>query len=269
MKIDSIKLDKMPTLLGSDEVEYFLPTGNNDISLNALLDKEIEIHFTGTIRCISCDTKISKTYGQGFCYACFSESADNSECILRPELCQAHLGKGRDPEWEKRNHLQPHTVYFSYTSEIKVGVTRDTQVPYRWIDQGAELALIIAQVPYRQLAGRIEVALKNHYADKTNWRKMLSEAQFDPLILENEINTLSEKLPTELQRYISKDQKSLLIKYPILHYPHKIQSLNLNEIPDFKNKLIGIKGQYLIFENGYVINIRSYSGYIVDLNFHS
>ena len=64
------------------------------------------------------------------------KSPQNSECIIRPELCRAHLGEGRNPDWEKEHHLQPHIVYLAQTDVIKVGVTRSTQVPTRWIDQG-------------------------------------------------------------------------------------------------------------------------------------
>jgi hypothetical protein len=32
--------------------------------------------------------------------------------------------------------------------------SRETQIPTRWIDQGANQALILAETPYRQLAGR-------------------------------------------------------------------------------------------------------------------
>ncbi len=129
--------------------------------------------------CVSCGRGVTKFYGQGFCFPCFRDAPEASECIVRPELCRAHLGEGRDPAWERDHHDTEHFVYLSHTGGIKVGVTRGTQVPVRWIDQGAVLALPIARTPYRQLAGAIEVALKAHFADRTNWRKMLVPWMFD------------------------------------------------------------------------------------------
>ena len=116
---------------------------------------------------------MKKPSGHGFCYPCFSDAPENSPCIIRPELCEGHLGLGRDVAWEEEHHNQPHVVYLSFTGAVKVGVTRDPQVPTRWIDQGATMAVVIARVPYRQLAGKIEVHLKNHFSDKTNWRNMI------------------------------------------------------------------------------------------------
>ena len=107
-------------------------------------------------------------------YDAFKSSPLAVESIIRPELSRIHEGVAlRDYDWEMAHHMQPHIVYLSKTAGIKVGVTRETQIPYRWIDQGAVEALILAKTPYRQAAGLIEVALKKHISDKTNWRKML------------------------------------------------------------------------------------------------
>ena len=48
--------------------------------------------------------------------------------------------------------------------------------------------------------------------------------------------------------------------YPVLEYPTKIKSLNLDKTPLISGLLLGIKGQYLILDNG-VINLRKYAGY--------
>ena len=53
------------------------------------------------------------------------------------------------------------------------------------------------------------------------------------------------------------------MEYPVLQYPIKINSLNLENTSNFKGKLMGIKGQYLIFDDGTVFNVRSYEGYVV------
>ena len=186
---------------------------------------------------------------------------------MRPELSTAHLGVAdRDLEYEQKVQLQPHIVYLALSSEIKVGVTRKTQVPTRWIDQGATQAITIVEVPNRYLAGITEVALKDHYADKTNWRKMLqSTAESCDLILEKA--KVENLIPAEVKDYFYSEKNDVYeLNYPVLNYPSKVASLNLDKTPSFQGKLIGIKGQYLIFENGTVFNIRGSEGYVVNIN---
>ena len=154
-------LSKMKTSLGS-EVEYTLVLGDDSIEMNDFIGASIHLSFNGRINCVSCGNLTKKAFGQGFCYSCFINSPMNAECIIRPELCEAHLGKGRDVEWEIKHHLQPHYVYLAMTSKVKVGVTRGDQIPTRWIDQGAWKALPIARTENRHEAGVIEVALKPH-----------------------------------------------------------------------------------------------------------
>ena len=186
---------------------------------------------------------------------------------MRPELSTAHLGiADRDLAYEQKVQLQPHIVYLAVSSEIKVGVTRKTQVPTRWIDQGATQAIAIVEVPNRYLAGITEVALKDHYTDKTNWRKMLqsSTAIFDLIAEKAKVESL---IPQEAREYFYAQKDDLYeLNYPVLSYPAKVASLNLDKSPSFQGKLTGIKGQYLIFENGTVFNIRGSEGYIVTIN---
>jgi hypothetical protein len=235
------------------------------VPMNELIGEKVRILYEGRINCKVCGRKTAKAFGQGFCYPCFMNAPENSPCIIRPELCEAHLGQGRDPEWEKKNHLQPHVVYLALSSDVKVGVTRRDQVPTRWIDQGAWQAIRLAEVPYRQLAGQIEVALKDHLPDKTHWQQMLKN------ILAEEVDLLSEKaralglLPPEFQQYASSNDEIVEIEYPVDQYPQKIRSLNLDKTPEIHARLEGIKGQYLLFEDGQVINIRKYEGYWVEM----
>ena len=162
--IYTVELRKMKVSF-DNPVNYRLTCNDQMIDMNEQIGKNISLKFSGEIHCIACGKTIKKTYGQGFCYPCFMNSPLNSECIIRPELCQAHLGKGRDPEWENDNHNKPHIVYLALTSGVKVGVTRQDQAPIRWIDQGAWKSIILAETPYRQLAGSLEVYLKNHLTD--------------------------------------------------------------------------------------------------------
>lgn len=257
-------LTKMQTEF-STPIQYYLVFENSYINLNQVLDKTLEIKFEG-YQCLNCNKK-KKIFRQGFCYDCFMSSASAGDWIMKPELSTAHLDiEDRDLEYEKRVQLQPHIVYLALSSEIKVGVTRKTQVPTRWIDQGAVEAIPIVEVPNRYLAGITEVALKNHYADKTNWQKMLKN-EFIPADLVTERLKLEHLIPNEVKEYFYSTQDHLYqLQFPVLKYPTKVTSLNLDKTPNFSGKLKGIKGQYLLFEDGTVFNIRTFEGYIVTIN---
>ena len=194
-------------------------------------------------------------------------SASAGDWIMKPELSTAHLDiEDRDLAYEKKVQLQPHIVYLALSSEVKVGVTRKTQVPTRWIDQGAIQAIPIVEVPNRYLAGITEVALKSLYADKTNWQKML-KGEIPSVDLISERNGLKYIIPNEVQEYFHPESNDLYqLHYPVLEYPKKVTSLNLEKSPNFSGKLMGIKGQYLIFEDGTVFNIRTYEGYVVRIS---
>jgi hypothetical protein len=208
---------------------------------------------------------VKKFYGQGFCFPCLQSAPEAAECIVRPELCRAHLGEGRDPEWEKAHHDTEHAVYLSQTGDIKVGVTRATQVPVRWIDQGAVAALVIARVPYRQLAGLMEVDLKVVLADKTDWRAMLRQVEPDPGRLKEVRGRLRQAVRHDLRDYLLPDEEPLELSYPVLAYPPKVTSVQLAKSPEVSGLLVGIKGQYLIWEDGRVLNVRNHSGFHVEL----
>ena len=246
-------------------IQYYLVFENSFLSLNQLLDKSMEINFVG-YQCLNCGKK-KKIFRQGFCYDCFMSSASAGDWIMKPELSTAHLDiEDRDLEYEKKVQLQPHIVYLALSSEVKVGVTRKTQVPTRWIDQGASQAISIVEVPNRYLAGITEVALKNHFADKTNWRKMLQNdvEQVDLIAERLKVENL---IPSEVQEYFYSEKNDLYeMHFPVLEYPKKINSLSLEKTPNFQGKLTGIKGQYLIFEDGTVFNVRSSEGYVVQIN---
>ncbi|GAB4251350.1 MAG: DUF2797 domain-containing protein [Vicingaceae bacterium] len=249
-----------------DEVQYFLPVGDETIPMNELIDRVISFHYQKNIYCVSCGKKTPKSYNQGFCYKCMINAPEAAECIIHPEKCQAHLGIGRDMEWERTHHLQEHFVYLSLTSGVKVGVTRSTQIPTRWIDQGASEAIKMAATPNRYLAGLIEVNLKKHFNDKTNWRAMLQNVikPTDLLVLKNKAYELVNE---DLRQYFNNDSEIFKLNYPVKHYPVKVKSYDFDKIPDLKMKLKGIKGQYLIFENDIVFNVRKYTGYEFKISF--
>lgn len=255
---------KMKVELQGDDVYYQLRLGNELIPLNEHINKEITLKFTGNYFCINCGKGTKKLFGQGFCYPCFINSPENSDCIIKPELCRGHLGEGRDIEWEKAHHVQPHFVYLALSSGIKVGVTRNTQVPTRWIDQGASEAIILTETPYRQLAGEIEVFLKNYLTDKTNWQRMLKNEIAPGVDLLERKQAVADLLPDELKQYLSPENKVYKFNYPVVEFPKKVVSMNFTKLPEINGILKGIKGQYLLFDNGRVINMRSQSGFEVE-----
>jgi len=258
----NILLKKMTTDL-QNTVNYYFIFDESFIFINDLLGKTISIQHTG-YQCLNCG-KAKKIFSQGHCFDCFKMSPSVGDWIMKPELSTAHLDiQDRDLAYEKSVQLQPHIVYLSLTSEVKVGVTRKTQVPTRWIDQGASAAIPIIEVPNRYLAGITEVALKKHYADKTAWQKMLKNECVETDLEAERLKAYSF-LPKEVTQYWEKDMKSTFLNYPVLHYPQKISSINLEKQPEFSGQLIGIKGQYLLFENGQVWNVRSHEGYSVRL----
>ena len=244
-------------------VQYYLDMGSDFLNMNQLLDKTIEISFK-EYQCLSCGEN-KKIFRQGFCYDCFYKMPQTGDWIMRPELSKAHLNiEDRDLEYEKAAQLQAHVVYLANSSNVKVGVTRKSQIPTRWIDQGAHEAIEIVEVPNRYLAGITEVALKEHVADKTNWRKMLTNDVVD-LDLKEEREKLSQFIPEEAKQYFIENNKETEIEFPVDQYPLKIKSLNLDKTPVYQGILKGIKGQYLIFEDSTVFNVRNWEGYVVEL----
>jgi len=256
-------LSKMATQFG-EPVRYTLKLADDEIDMNALIGKPLAWKYEGRINCIKCGRKTKKAFGQGYCYPHFMNAPETSPCILRPELCEGHEGIGRDPEWEIEHHVKPHVVYLALSSGVKVGVTRGDQVPTRWIDQGAWKAIKLAETPYRKLAGDIEVSLKQHLSDKTNWQRMLKN------VLATDVDLLSEKkrvhdlMESEHQEYFSSDDQIWEIQYPVEQFPEKVKSINLDKMPEGEATLVGIKGQYLIFDDNRVMNIRKHSGYWVE-----
>jgi len=247
----------------NDPIEYSLVFDGENLSVNSLIGKQIQLQHTGAIFCSSCGTKIKKTFQDGLCFKCFQSAPEASECILRPELCRAHLGEGRDIEWEQANHNQPHVVYLAASDTVKVGVTRATQVPFRWMDQGAASAIRLAETPNRYEAGKLEVALKSFFTDKTNWQRMLKNEIDESIDLEEEKWSLHDQLPSDLTEFFSENDEIIQLHYPVEQYPEKIKGLSLDKTPLIEGKLSGIKGQYLLFEDGSVINIRKHTGYEV------
>jgi len=242
-------------------INYYLAMEDSFVNVNQLIDKKVHIEFL-KYQCLACGEN-KKIYRQGYCYDDFYKVPQAADWIMKPELSKAHLDiEERDLAYEKSVQLQPHIVYLANSSNVKVGVTRKQQVPTRWIDQGAHEAIEIVEVPNRYLAGITEVALKEHIADKTNWRAMLKN-EIQDADLKSHRDALKQYIPQEAQQYFIEHNEETTIIFPVVRYPEKLKTLNLDKTPAYEGILKGVKGQYLLFEDDTVFNVRSWEGYVV------
>lgn len=265
-------LNKLTSSLTSP-ISYQLPVGEQTLELNQLIGKQLSLSFTGQIFCRNCGKKTKKSYSQGHCFVCMRKLASCDMCIMKPETCHFDKGTCREPEWGEQNCMIPHYVYLANTSGIKVGITRHTQIPTRWIDQGATQALPIFKVETRLQSGLVEVALAEFIADKTNWRNMLKGLSNEVDLKTERDQLIAQIKPklTELAELFSAtaitelDEEIVELNYPVDAYPTKISSFNFDKNPEVSGILQGIKGQYLIFDTG-VINIRKFTSYEVTVS---
>ncbi|MBJ05056.1 MAG: hypothetical protein CMP65_04055 [Flavobacteriales bacterium] len=248
----------------ANPIEYNFIIGDHVINFNKQINKTLTLEWLGKVQC-KCGKIFKEFYRQSFCYQCFWNAPEASPSIFKPELCTADLGiEERDFEWEKKFQLAPHYVYLTNTSGVKVGITRKTQKITRWIDQGASQAVLVAEVPNRRLSGLIELELKKTLSDRTNWRKMLSgkPKNIEMLQIKKQISSI---LSSDFKKYLINDCDVLQLIYPVTKYPEKIISKSFKKQPTISGKLIGIKGQYLIFDENRVFNVRAHTGYIINL----
>ncbi len=237
-----------------------------ELSVNTWIGQHVRIQFEGVIHCVVSGKRIKKTYGEGMSYDAFLKSPLACPSIIRPELSRIHEGVAlRDEEWERANHLQPHVVYISQTSHLKVGVTRATNVPSRWVDQGACGAIVVANAPYRQLAGEMEVALKANFSDRTHWRNMLASATLDEDALVDAKEEALDALGLDYESFFEDSDAVTALHFPVKAYPPKVTSVKLDKNPSIEGRLVGIKGQYWIFGDGRVWNVRAHTGYRITL----
>lgn len=267
------RLSKMQVELNSP-VRYLLAIGEECVPLNEVLGEAITLRHTGAINCIHCGRGSKKSFNQGYCYPCFKKLAQCDSCIMSPEKCHFDAGTCREPEWGEQFCMTDHVVYLANSSGIKVGITRATQIPTRWIDQGAIQALPILMVQTRYQSGLVEDIIRQHIADKTNWRAMLKGdvpevdlvASRDQLLelCEAELGALDARFGLQAIQRLAAD--TVAIHYPVLEHPAKVTSFNFDKTPEVGGRLMGIKGQYLILDSG-VINIRKFTAYHIELEF--
>jgi hypothetical protein len=267
-------LKKMYTRLEST-VQYDLSLGDERIPLNPLIGKSIKLTYIGNIVCVHCNRAIKKSFNQGYCYPCFISLAQCDMCIMKPETCHYEAGTCREPAWGDAFCFQTHIVYLANSSGVKVGITRQTQIPTRWIDQGAVQALPIFEVQSRYISGLIEIVIAKHVSDKTSWQQMLKNnvepidlvAKRDELVGEckQELAEISQRFGEQAIKFLT-EEPVVDIYFPVDFYPVKVSSFNFDKNPEVSGVLHGIKGQYLLLDTG-VINIRKFTGYEVDFSF--
>lgn len=265
-------LRKMVTHLAAP-VAYELPVGDERVPLNEYVGRPVTLTHTGAINCVHCGRATRKSFSQGYCYPCFTSLAQCDSCIVKPEQCHYHEGTCREPAWGEQHCMQAHMVYLANSSGIKVGITRASQVPTRWMDQGASQALTVLEARDRYTSGLIEVIFKQHVADRTDWRRMLKGIP-EPVDLKEVRDTLFAACATELEALLQErgadayrrlpDATPTTIEYPVDTWPAKVSSLNFDKTATCAGTLTGIKGQYLILDTG-VLNIRKFGGYEVDV----
>lgn len=259
------------TASSAGEAQYELVLGDARVPLNGLIGRQIRLQYNGAIHCSHCGRRTKTSFGQGYCYPCFTSLAQCDNCMMSPEKCHFEQGTCREPSWAESFCFSDHIVYLANSSGIKVGITRYTQMPTRWLDQGAVQALPIARVKERRLSGLVEDLLRQQVADKTNWRNLLKgeaapidlAAQRDQLFQQfaPELTQLQQQYgPLGIQLLDNLDEQHFT--YPVTQYPSKITSLNLDKDGVVNGRLLGLKGQYLLLDTG-VINLRKYTSYQV------
>lgn len=262
-------ISKMTARLEQPVVQYAFRLGDVEVPVNPLLGKTVRLEYLGAIHCTHCGRKTKTSFSQGYCYLCMTRLAQCDTCIMSPERCHYEHGTCRDPAWGEQFCMTDHVVYLANSSGIKVGITRATQLPTRWLDQGASQALPIVRVATRQQSGLVEDLFRSQVADRTNWRALLkgnAEAVDLVAVREQLFDSCSEGFKGLQDRFGLQaiqpltDVEPIEISYPVEAYPSKIVSFNLDKNPVAEGTLLGIKGQYLIFDTG-VINIRKYTAY--------
>ncbi|WP_367599148.1 DUF2797 domain-containing protein [Pseudomonas fulva] len=262
-------LSKMAVSLAAPVVQYSFRLGDTLVPVNPLIGKPLRLHYLGAIHCSHCGKRTKSSYSQGYCYPCMTKLAQCDMCIMAPERCHYDAGTCRDPSWGEQFCMTDHVVYLANSSGIKVGITRATQLPTRWLDQGASQALPILRVATRQQSGLVEDLLRSQVPDRTNWRALLKgdAEQLDlPALRDQVLEACAEGLAQLQARFGLQaiqpltDAEVVHMTYPVQAYPTKVVSFNLDKNPIVEGTLLGIKGQYLIFDTG-VINIRKYTAY--------
>ena len=253
-------------------VRYSLELDDGVLPLNELLGRTLTIRFDGRITCQHCGAITRKSYGDGYCYPCFKTLARCDLCVVSPDRCHYAAGTCREPQWGESFCMQPHLVYLANSAGAKVGITTPANVPMRWLDQGATQAAVIMRTQSRFQAGCVEAALAQHVSDRTEWRSLVGRdaQELDLVALCEQLRrqaarslaALDERFPGALQWV--EQPAALRFEYPVMSYAGQPVGLTLDPGVAIGGALLGIKGQYLMFDNG-VFNVRRHTSYHVEV----
>lgn len=232
--------------------------------LNSLVGEDIQLEHDGRIICSACGAPTRRSYADGFCYGCFKRLARCDLCVVSPARCHYADGTCREPEWGEAFCMRPHRVYLANSSGPKVGITSGDSAVGRWLDQGASQGVVVARAPTRHLAGVLEERLARRVADRTDWRALVTRdaPPADLAALRERLRPASHELPAGVEWL--EDQPVETLRFPVLRYPRRPVQLELQREPRLRGVLLGIKGQYLLFDHG-VLNVRRHNGFHIRL----
>lgn len=241
--------------------------GAEDVPLNPHLGQRLRLRFVGERRCTLCGRVVKKLFGPGCCFPCFRDRPEADGCIVRPHECHFFDVDNpcRDDGFAMTHCFQPHVLYVAVTSGVKVGITREVNVPTRWIDQGAVAAVPLATMGSRREVGLAEHALRGEFADRTHWITMLKTESPD-VDLPGAVAAVAKSMEAKgiAGLHPPAERPTHTFRYPMTSYPEKVQSFQLDKVQVVEGTLTGIKGQYLVFDSG-VINLRRHAGYTVEI----
>jgi hypothetical protein len=233
-------------------------------ALNEWLGRGLRIEYRQRILCCHCGSQTPRSYGGGYCYPCFRSLARCDLCVVSPARCHYHLGTCREPAWGEAFCMQPHVVYLANSSGPKVGITGADGAVSRWLDQGASQGLVIARTASRHLAGVVEAQLAQLISDRTDWRLLL-QGDRPPVDLPALRDRLMERLGRLPEGVAWQTAEPVVtLSYPVLAYPRQLLRLRLDRHPVVAGRLLGAKGQYLLFEHG-VFNVRWHRAFEVSV----
>lgn len=249
---------------------YSLLYGDTKLDLTGAVGRHIKLSHTGKFACCYCGRSIKKTYHGGYCFPCMQNLARCDLCVVKPELCHFHLGTCREPEWGLNHCMKPHILYASYTSGLKVGLTRKERLKNRWLEQGALGAVALLELNSRYHAGLIESHMAASIADKTNWRKMLAQETLPENVWIQNKEHILDLMGKALFAHTDKvtDYKLIEPKWFDLAIdvvvPQKIKSIKPKLDEPIEGVLKAFRGHYMVFDEA-VVNMRSLVGYELNI----
>lgn len=255
---------------------YTTHVGSTEVNMNNLRGKHVTLTFTGRIFCIGCGVQTPESHQQGYCAHCASTLAKCDTCRIKPEQCHYAEGTCREPSWGESECLQDHIVYLSYTSDFKVGITREKNLPTRWADQGAAKATPLFRVSQRLYAGLVEQVFGELVSDKTNWRTMLlSDTAPTDAEMEVEVERLCALAQSAVDQLQLRFGEAAITRLPVhvqsFLYPMGARPMqkmsnphNFDKSSVLSGEFLGLKGQYA-FVGLQVVNLRKYAGYEFEL----